>query len=266
MGIRPFKSLVQTTSIDDDLRTSLWNLLELFYWAQRDTWNERRTELHALCVHLWFYFFKKPIDEIPDAWADAKEEIRKFFFSSPWYDVYDFVEFVAANGSASKHDAFMEECNTILEREVSAYRFVGGLLSPVVSEVEIAELEEALDTPLTPVRTHLRRALELLADRQEPDYRNSIKESISAVEAISRVLTGNPKATLGMALKRLTALHPALSSAFSALYGYTSDEGGVRHSLVQDSTSSFREAKFMLVACSAFVNYVAEDLPQQVSG
>lgn len=35
-----------------------------------------------------------------------------------------------------------------------------------------------------------------MADRQNPDYRNSIKESISSVEAIIRIAQGN-KETLG---------------------------------------------------------------------
>ena len=39
------------------------------------------------------------------------------------------------------------------------------------------------------------------------------------------------------------------------LYGYTSDEGGIRHSLLEQSSIDEAEAKFMIVACSAFVNF-----------
>ncbi|WGS63939.1 hypothetical protein [Marinitoga aeolica] len=44
------------------------------------------------------------------------------------------------------------------------------------------------------------------------------------------------------------------------LYGYTSDEKGIRHALLEgESTNiSFDEAKFMLVSCSAYVNYLIE--------
>ena len=52
-------------------------------------------------------------------------------------------------------------------------------------------------------------------------------------------------------------IHSALKSAFSALYGYTSDSGGIRHSLLKDDISvSFEDAKFMLVSCSGFINYL----------
>lgn len=59
---------------------------------------------------------------------------------------------------------------------------------------------------------------ELLADRKSPDYRNSIKESISAVEAICKLITGSQKATLEDALRQLEtklgSVHPALKDAF----------------------------------------------------
>jgi hypothetical protein len=52
-------------------------------------------------------------------------------------------------------------------------------------------------------------------------------------------------------------LHGALKTAFSALYGYTSDSGGIRHFLNRDDVvPDFDSAKFMLVVCSAFINYL----------
>jgi hypothetical protein len=43
--------------------------------------------------------------------------------------------------------------------------------------------------------------------------------------------------------------------AFRKLYGYTSDEKGIRHSLLEEAAKVHAEdARFMIVACSAFVN------------
>lgn len=96
----------------------------------------------------------------------------------------------------------------------------------------------------------------MLSDREAPDYRNSVKESISAVEAVCRSVAGTPTATLGDALKRIPDVHPAFSRAFSALYGYTSDASGVRHALTNESNVTYADAKFMLVACAAFVSFM----------
>src|SRR2546421_5002675 len=94
---------------------------------------------------------------------------------------------------------------------------------------------------------HLDRALELLSDRVAPDFRNFIKESISAVEALSRLLTGDPKATLGKALESLEKslkieLHHNLKDAFKNLYWYTSDAEGIRHGMLGESGLDVEDA------------------------
>jgi hypothetical protein len=96
----------------------------------------------------------------------------------------------------------------------------------------------------------------MLSDREAPDYRNSIKESISAVESACRLVTGNKVATLADALKKVSNLHPALSRAFTQLYGFTSDASGIRHSLTDEPNITYADAKFMLVACAAFASYL----------
>ncbi len=134
---------------------------------------------------------------------------------------------------------------------------MGGTLAPITSEEEITAVEQAMSHggQFKPVVSHLETALARLADRLSPDYRNSIKESISAVEAACKIVADDPKASLGQALKKI-GIHPALEKGFSAIYGYTSDADGIRHALFEESTVDADDAKFFLVSCSAFVNYL----------
>jgi hypothetical protein len=114
---------------------------------------------------------------------------------------------------------------------------------------------------LAPVSKHIDTALKLLSDKQNPDYRNSMKESISAVEAVCKIIAKNENTTLGPALDAVavkTKLHQRLRDGFKALYAYTSDTHGIRHALKDDDQPEAEDAKFMLVSCSAFVNYLAE--------
>ena len=188
--------------------------------------------------------------------------MRTEIFYGGWYGVCDFIEFVLSNFpfSSQERDSFRDACNFWLEREMSAWRVVGNTVARLTSDEEIEAVDAAcvLEDSFAPAATHARAALTLLSDRKSPDYRNSIKEAISAVESACRVVTGNPKATLGDALKQLETkgirIHSALKASFDKLYGYTSDEGGIRHSLLEQSTVDFEDAKFMLVSCSAFVN------------
>lgn len=269
MGIKPVKTVIQVDSIDDDLRNSLWNALCLFYWREvraRRISDSTNSDIKILLMKLWVHYFKKPIDTLSEFWPDVRGEIRDYFFNCEWYEVYDFIEFIANHYPDHRvNQEFMNFCNVLLERELSAYRFVGGRITQITSEEEISEIEEALEISgrLKPVYTHLKRALALLADRKSPDYRNSVKESISAVEAICKLITKKEKATLGQALNEIADkvdLHPALRNAFSSLYGYTSDAEGIRHALLDEPKLSFEDAKFMLVSCSAFINYLFSKL------
>jgi hypothetical protein len=144
---------------------------------------------------------------------------------------------------------------------MAGYRLVSGRIVEITSEEEIKAIEQALALPdsLKPVREHLSQSLTLLSNRQKPDYRNSIKESISAVESLAKIISKQNGATLGPALdavEKKTKLHAVLKQAFQKLYGYTSDAQGIRHALMDEPTLDAEDAKFMLVSCSAFVNYL----------
>lgn len=282
IGITPSEKLVQLRSIDDDLRNTLWSLLTAYYW---DKFNRHKysefgergdhisgSNLGGLFTSLWVHYFKKPIDTIPEHFYDSGgglKTLRDFYFKADWYQVYDLVELVAKFGLKEIKKEFIETCNSFLEKENAAYRFVDGQLVEISSSEEVSEVESAIKnvTPYAGAKEHLRQALQLLSDRETPDYRNSIKESISAVEALCRQIEGNSQAKLSSALKALEkkgVLHPALKSAFSSLYGYSSDSDGIRHALLEESTLTSADARFMLVSCSAFINYVIDSVKNAV--
>lgn len=165
--------------------------------------------------------------------------------------------------SSVYHGNLFKIANSRFEDEYIGYRFVDGIIVPISDRNEIETIQEALNNKYKPVYEHISKANKLLADREHPDFENSIKESISAVEAICEILTGAKynEATLSKMLKKLeengVVIHSALKSAFNTLYGYTSDANGIRHAGdIGGPASTFEEAKFMLVACCAFINYL----------
>lgn len=185
-----------------------------------------------------------------------------------WYKKFDLIEFsiqvLRKNGGKNRQflgiiDAFVKMTNSTFKRLNYAYRIVDDQIVEITDEEEIKVIEEAL-TQTSAVKTHLSEALKHLSDRPTPDYRNSIKESISAVEALCREITG--ETTLGSALNALEkkgiVIPTYLKSGFEKLYVYTNDaRTGIRHAQMSDSEApQYDEAKFMLVACSAFINYI----------
>lgn len=181
-----------------------------------------------------------------------------------WYVIFDFIERYLKICDDATFDKMQAEFNAILEDEVSAYRILDGLVVPIANKSEMGSISDAMNTPFEACSIHIAKALELFANREKPDYENSIKESISAVESICSEITGieGAQATLGKTIKKLKDagmhIHQAMENAFTSLYGYTSDEGGIRHGSIDFVEAPSEDAKFMLITCSAFVNYLVE--------
>lgn len=189
--------------------------------------------------------------------------IHLVFQDAPYNEVLDIIWYICDwlnENYILVNDLHYDTFNSLFERESIGYRFVCGDVVPITDKQEIKEIEEAATSEFEGCRRHIKNAVALLADREYKDYKNCIKESISAVESVCKIIIQRDNATLGDALKVLESkrgLKGPLKAAFEKLYAYTNDKGGIRHAeglFVSDV--SFEEAKFMLVSCSAFVNYV----------
>ena len=263
-GLKPVPETIQIDSMNSELRNSLWNALDLVFWSKADfLYSDHKTpRIIKFSWFLWSGYFKKAVDERPNNGVEILKIIRQYFFSCEWNEVYDFLAFIVSNTEDSR--PLTDLLNAFLERELSGYRFVSGHLIDVTNQEEIKMIEEvARDSRFAGVSAHIKRALEHYTDRENPDYRNSIKESISAVESIARVVSKRDKATLGDALKTIEEsgqLHPALKNGFLKLYGYTSDEQGIRHAMLNEPNLTAADARYFLVSCSSFVNYLKAQL------
>lgn len=257
---------LQREDFSAELRTRIWNALTIFIWDKRQNslMSAEYQSLDILTKRLWVNYLNLDFDKLLPLTArypgekTVVDHLKKAFFNDVWYRAFDFLECLLADKESGLINR-VETLNAMFERERSAYRIVGEQIVEITSEAEISAIESALKQAGAAARSHLQRALELLSDRENPDFRNSVKESLSAVEAICREATGTPTATLGTALKKVAHVHPSLSKAFGALYGYGSDESGVRHALTdKGEMCTYAEAKFMLVTCSAFVSYLVD--------
>lgn len=263
-GLTEVRSIAQTGGMDDVLRNSLWNALTVCIWEtpyfKYSGMGELGDALDQLSQQIWVHFFKKPLDRRPSGATKILDALRAYFFGGTWYEVYDFIEHVVAWPDVRAR-TLVKVVNQILDLELAGYRLIDGHIVEVTDELEVTLLSEALrDTRYAAPTAHLRRALEMLARRVDPDYRNSIKESISAVEAMAKILApGKPKATLNdavMVLEKQKKLHPALREGFSKLYGYTNDADGIRHAMMDEPDLTLADARYFLLSCTSFVNYL----------
>ena len=190
-------------------------------------------------------------------WEVNYDRFAEIISSAPYNEVLDFLWYVCHwIATHTTSTSFVHEIyngfNQLFEKEYVGYRFVAGEITPITNSLEIQEIEQACQIPFEGAHVQLQKALGFLSDREHPDYKNSIKESISAVESVCKVIANKPKAELGDALKALIAegypIQGALKTGILALYGYTCEAGGIRHAEREtESTVTFEEAKFMMV-------------------
>lgn len=253
----------QTESLDRATRVALWN-------AMVRTWNEDagnvwdETPEYFPLRTMWAEFLSEPLDDFPEGdkiWH-VKERVKHAMFEGEWFASFDAVEVFAPTLDDAR-PGFEADINAVLERYMVSYRLMGGVIVPLDPEAAIAvarALDDADVAPFESARKHLSAALQKLSDRANPDFRGSVHDSVSAVEALVRTFTGAK--TLGAGLSQLSSAgiesHPAFLAAWKAFYGWASDAGGVRHGAPTFEEPSREVAQLMLVSSSAYVSYLVE--------
>lgn len=271
MGLEPNKVGIQRESISNELRNALWNALYLCYFAElkevQYSYLFVSSATKQLFNYLWMDYYHQNVD-ISFTSIKIYDMVKEDVISGNWNKTLDILEFipnhywVETDQEKAKNKTnleFFSMCNYAFEKHLSAYKFVDAQITEITSEEEIATIEDSLDNRngFAPAQQKLKSALELYSNRINPDYTNSIKDSISAVESYcSFIANGDKKFSKAIAkVDSKYKLHSRLKDAFSALFDYTSD-GNIRHGSLEESNLRQEDAKFMLVTCSAFINYL----------
>lgn len=260
-----FKSSeIMLESVSNELICRIWGA---FYKKEFDyystlSWENYTTGIENMMIEMGVLYKFPENRKIKEDNASALQwELQN---SHHWYTIFDFIDRYLAISKPETREEMGKLFNRILEDEVSGYRVVNNQVIPIINNSEIQAIQSAVETPFQSVNNHIEKATSFYGDRQKPDYENSVKESISAVEAMCCTITGmeGRNATLGNAIKKLkdkgVVVHPFMEEAFTSLYKYASNSDGIRHGGIDYTNVPSEDAKYMLVSCSAFVNYLTE--------
>lgn len=269
-GYEPVPAPLALEEISDEARIRLWDLL--CKHVDRH-WNVMSKYIFPV---LHRDFLRRPIDEfgfysgsklVPHLGQTASyinDNYRPFFLKSGSFShIFDVLEIVMRHPKCP--ESFIEGVAEIFVECQMAY-VVDVDQPPTIMPAATKEEGEAIvnamiklrDVGLDGAETHLRNAGTYINQR---DWAGSVRESINAVESVARRIDKNKSNTLAAALKSLDSkhtIHTALKDVFIKLYGYASDEQGVRHALLDGEKSAVGqdEAVFMLGACASFVSYL----------
>jgi len=251
-GFSPLPPQLRTDELSQELRARLWALY--YSWFEDEDNVQygpagRYLDSDALrfAKHWHVAGEHKPLDEFSSSLNAFTVGLKQRFFARDFYPLFDLIEFSLSSQwfPVERKELIPEE----LERCRAGWRVIDRQLVPVASDDEAAAIAEGLSSlegASEGVRAHIRKASEFLSKGRWAD---SARESISAVEAAARAF--DEKKTLGEIVKGLKSagkpIHPALAKALSSLYGYASDEKGIRHSLVDEADAAVGEGEALLL-------------------
>lgn len=272
-GIKHFSEIVQVNSLSERTRNKIYTAIKDVF----ELINNYSEAQDYVIEYIYEELFSLTQRDIPRLYMSASyskgnvfEQIYTVIIEEDYSDVLTFIEGIikcfaiidSSNGSRlNLKNRYIEIISYIFQSENVNYRIIDDKITDIVDENQIASIEETINNPYKVVTEHYSKAIEQLYSVK--DYANSIKESISSVEAMCQVINGS-KEELNKALKNLKiTIHPALEQAYIKLYAYTCDENGSRHANgIGEKNATFEEAKYMLISCSAFVNYLKENFKE----
>lgn len=255
-GYVPPRAALQFDQMTEHYRNDLWNSTYL-YLSEGAYYHQLTSDA---CEAIALDVLHLRVDEIPSLNSDFITHLGQWWRDAEWFRLYDVVETILEDAEPEEVVDYLDYLEDDFTKNLAPVRIVEKRVVRVDSATDVEAIEAAVvDTGDIPgARYHLEQALNLLASRESPDYPNSVKEAISAVEAVVKEITGKSKATLGTALDTLkksgVALHPSLIRGWQAIYGYASDADGIRHSASDRPKVDQAEARYWLVTCSAFVS------------
>ena len=206
---------------------------------------------------------KIPYDEVVKRPDKVREWVREMIFKKESHEIITFLECMLRLPSIPKYlsnniENFFKFAPYFIDRSDTPVAII-----PSTSEEAKESSKKSLDninqSKLTGAKSHLQKAAQEL---NAQNFSNSMRESIHAVASAARQIDPKASKDLSPALNSLEKhgilKHPALKEAFKKLYGYTSDEKGIRKPLVSKKSADvgFDEAIFMYGVCVTFVDYL----------
>jgi hypothetical protein len=263
-GAEPLPTQLQLCEVSRELRARLWSIVYKSLQNGSSADDYRRAEvdepLLTLLYDLHVEHWCRPADEFTSSFEHWAAELKHVFMVGDYIQIFGLTQWMLRH--RAQPNRLLQDLNDALYVTRAAYAvFDRDTIIPIGSEAERDTLARAFAdiaaSEFHGAQAHLRNAgSELTAGSFGP----SIRESIHAVEAVARVLEPGAQ-KLGPALSKLersVRIHPALGKGFGNLYGFTSDERGIRHALLDEPEAKVDEidALYMLGSCAAFVSYL----------
>ena len=258
-GLRPTPEGLMYEDVPEQARVGLYHVVKQFFEKHYDLYK-------ALCIAL-----RIPLDRgIAESYLSwdylASEAIEKLIMNCQWWQFYDICEVLWQGLEYEREkDSFSEEINNLFREEHLGFELRDGKVEKVGSGFIDAHVKEARYLLKEPefkgADKHFEKALKALNTRPNPDVENCIKDAVSAIESVGRIIVGDDKALLSKIIKDMAGegiIPKPLDGVIQKIYAYRGDQPGVAHGLVGTSEVTIDEAEFVLAMSAAIIIYLVK--------
>ncbi len=199
-------------------------------------------ELFELIEHLYDILVFPAYDESQQCWRDFPERVREIRYT------------------------YTIDINKLFEGENIGWRLEKGKLERIVPdflETEVIQKTKGIlkNQLFTGPNNQFNKAFGFLSKRPYPDLENCVKEAVGALEGVARLLLKKEKVSLGEAVDKLInigKIRKPFDKIFHVVYGFASNEPGVRHAAIKPSNMTVQEASFVLYCSAVCILFLCE--------
>ena len=271
-SLDPISKEMQFKDFSAGTRMALFNALKNIMSVQIETRSLNTDRITKIIVEDVFneQYKKYSVD-----YDDVMDDIYEIFQTEDYHVLITIIEFLC-NLVFETENQFLEryhndyslisyytdtrkQMNDAFEDEYVGYRFVNENIVPITNDSEIETIEQASQTPYERVNESISKAIRYISETGNKDYKNSVKESITALEQLLNIVLNTSGLTLSNAVEQLSQkveIDGDLKASIKSMYNFASNVNGVRHGNNKNNDNiTFDEAKLVLLFCSSTVNY-----------
>lgn len=189
-----------------------------------------------------------------------------------WMEFFDFVELAGKclikdddpfRSESYSFESYRSKVNALFEEDLIGWRLDSNSeltrSIPQTLTSRVLSTKELVDNSFEPARDHYKKAVQYLY--QHPiDPANSIKEIISALESIGKILYPGTS-TMGHVIKKLkkSDKHPKLLlDVYEKIYAYANATPSIRHGHTEVANITLHEAELLLHTGIALIRYLVD--------
>jgi len=194
--------------------------------------------------------------------------IEQVIMSCVWWRFYDLCELIfqyLRSKNRPYGDQFSELLNSLFVDEQLGFEMKNGKVEKVGSGFIDAKIKEARYLLKEPefkgADEHFEKAIKALNVRPNPDVENCVKDAVSAIESVGRIIVNDEQALLSDIIKDMVAkgiIPKPLDQTIQKVYAYRGNQPGVAHGAVGASKVTIDEAEFVLAMSAAMIIYLVK--------